>query len=648
MDESQTQKARPARRTERASDGQAPRGGGPAQMGNALEVLRVATTLIVVLYHAALTYVATPLRLTLWASYDASGHVAFDYFIYWVNGFAMPVFFLAAGVSAPAACESRGARVFLSSRVSRLLRPLLFGSVTIVPAFYLIWGYGLMVTGRCSLDNILNWRYEPEANHNLYGFGHLWFLEYLFVVCVVWCAGWAIHKRWFRGTNPSGTEGGWVDRVLRSPWRPLLCAIPTALIFLLDSDTMLRVDNVIVPNVSRVVHYTLFFALGALIARVGDPKERFIPYGKVYLCLSVVVFALMSPLLLQHAASPLQGWSRVGFCVLAALFPWLTVFGGLGVLLGTIQGRGAGMRFLTEASFWIYLIHVPVVALMQILLLPLHWPGAVKFLLVSAVALVVSAASYEWIVRRSLIGEIINGARKRSPKGARLSPEFGWIASAVVIVVFLAGEAWYHRTFFLGNNFYEEIPGQFYRSARLKPKGLDEAIGRDGLKTVITFTGGGDQHPWILAQKRVCEARHVAFFTVPLRADQPPARRTLARLTDLIEQSPRPILVQGYRGIDQGGLASAIALMARGESPHEARREFDAKYGQVGGPAYSLLGRILLDYEAYLNARHLPHSVAQLKSWIRDEYQARPLPSDNPPAPGSMIARGARRPVLIR
>ena len=88
-------------------------------MGNALEALRIASTYFVVLYHAALAYLATPMRLTLWLAQDGNGHVAFDHFAYWVNGFAMPVFFLSAGISAPAACEARGARVFLKSRVRR-------------------------------------------------------------------------------------------------------------------------------------------------------------------------------------------------------------------------------------------------------------------------------------------------------------------------------------------------------------------------------------------------------------------------------------------------------------------------------------------------------------------------------------------------
>ncbi len=43
------------------------------------------------------------------------------------------------------------------------------------------------------------------------------------------------------------------------------------------------------------------------------------------------------------------------------------------------------MRFLSEASFWIYLVHVPIVALLQVLLLPLGWPGPLKFLLILGV-----------------------------------------------------------------------------------------------------------------------------------------------------------------------------------------------------------------------------------------------------------------------
>ena len=129
MDGPNVQEARADRASARKRDvrssgkGAAGSGASPAQLGNALEMLGVATTFIVVLYHAALTYANTPLRLTLWIVYDSSGYLTFDAFIYWVNGFAMPAFFLAAGVSAPAACEARGLKTFLTHRARRLLRP---------------------------------------------------------------------------------------------------------------------------------------------------------------------------------------------------------------------------------------------------------------------------------------------------------------------------------------------------------------------------------------------------------------------------------------------------------------------------------------------------------------------------------------------
>ena len=126
----------------------------------------------------------------------------------------------------------------------------------------------------------------------------------------------------------------------------------------------------IVPDVSRLLHYWLFFAVGGWISGVRAPRQQFTRFGPLFLGLSFVVFALMAPLLLRHAAAPLEGGSRVVFCALAATFPWLIVFGGLGVLLRMDPAKGPLMRSLTESALWVYLIHVPIVALIQVALLP--------------------------------------------------------------------------------------------------------------------------------------------------------------------------------------------------------------------------------------------------------------------------------------
>lgn len=623
MDGSKSASEKPARTARRGVNSASASGGGPAEMGKALETMRILATLVVVFYHAALTYVATPLRLTVWVAFETSGHVAFDVFIYWVNAFAMPVFFLAAGVSAPAGCDSRGPRVFLTHRVKRLLRPLLFASLTILPVFYLLWGYGLMATGRCDLDSIQSWRFSPELRHNLYGLGHLWFLEYLFVVCVLWCGAWCLRNRVFKKapSDPNATGDGWHTRLLASAYSPFLLAIPTLAIFLIDSDTMIRVDNVIVPNVFRVLHYWFFFAVGGWISKVREPRRRFAQLGPYFLSLSFVVYAFMVPLLLQHAQSPLQGDRRIVFCVLAAMFPWLLVLGSLGVLLRLDTAKGPIMRFLSESSFWLYLIHVPIVAFLQVLLLPVAWPSAIKFLIVGVVGLGVSLASYSLCVRYSIIGEIINGARKRLPKTARLNPELGWIMAAGAVLLMFGGAAWWSNDFLFRNNIHEEVPGQIYRSARLKPKELDDVIRREGIKSVITFTGGGEKHPWFLGQKKICAERNVQIRSMPLRQGGAPSRTTLINLIDHLSRAPRPVLVQGYRGRDEVALGAAMALMLDGESPSKAQNQFAMRYGQFSGAEHSGCGRILLQYRDWLQSQGLAHSPERLQEWARGTYQ---------------------------
>ena len=526
MDDARSKTARAEGEARQASEPRAQRRGGTADLGNALDTLRVVGTFLVLMYHAALTYLATPMRLTLWHVYDARGHVSMDLFAYWVNGFAMPLFFLAAGVSAPAGIESRGIRVFLEHRGGRFLRPLLFGCLTIMPVCYLIAAYGLLMTGRCTPNEILSWRFSPEVQRHLYGLGHLWFLEYLFIVCALWAGCWLLGRTLvrFAGTLKHGQGHDRLERVFGSPWRPLLLAVPTAVIFLADTDTLLRVENILVPNPSRLIHYLYFFAVGGWVSRLRTPRERLIPHSRLYLVLAVVVFAVMAPLLLRFAAAPLAGWERVVFAGLAAVFPWLTILGGLGVCLEFIKGKGPAMRFLAEASFWVYIIHLPIVMLTQALLLPIPWPGPVKFLVTSAVGATVSVLSYEYVTRYSLVGEIVNGTRKRFRGKRRLSPEFGWIATLGALVLVAGWSTWYLRVFIWQDNFHVVVPGQIYRSARLSPAALDRVIGREGLRSVITFSWQGNRHPWMEEQKTSCQTRGVWYRIVSLGDDRLPPR----------------------------------------------------------------------------------------------------------------------------
>ena len=90
----------------------------------------------------------------------------------------------------------------------------------------------------------------------------------------------------------------------------------------------------------------------------------------------------------------------------------------------------AVLRYLADGSYWVYLCHLPVVGLLQIVLLPVPAPAGLKFLTVFTVTMVLCLASYQVMVRYTFLGVRLHGPRLRgrrpAPPSARVpSPHAG-------------------------------------------------------------------------------------------------------------------------------------------------------------------------------------------------------------------------------
>ncbi len=69
------------------------------------------------------------------------------------------------------------------------------------------------------------------------------------------------------------------------------------------------------------------------------------------------------------------------------------------------------MRLLADASYWIYLVHLPIVLFLQTLLIPWPAPIAIKLSLCIAVTLAFGMASYLVFVRYTPVGRLLHGPR---------------------------------------------------------------------------------------------------------------------------------------------------------------------------------------------------------------------------------------------
>jgi hypothetical protein len=100
---------------------------------------------------------------------------------------------------------------------------------------------------------------------------------------------------------------------------------------------------------------------------------------------------------------------KLGYAIGYSLVMWLLLFGTLGAFQELCSGHSRTWRYLADSSYWIYLVHLPLVAILQVWVGPLAVPALIKFPLMLGAAFVVLFASYHYFVRSTFIGRLLNG-----------------------------------------------------------------------------------------------------------------------------------------------------------------------------------------------------------------------------------------------
>ncbi|KAK0349745.1 hypothetical protein LTR94_031868 [Friedmanniomyces endolithicus] len=94
-----------------------------------------------------------------------------------------------------------------------------------------------------------------------------------------------------------------------------------------------------------------------------------------------------------------------------AVATYASMFAVVGLALRFWSGHSALRRYLADASYWIYIVHLPLVMAAQVVVKdwPLVWP--VKLAIVTVGVMAVCLASYELMVRHGFMGRWLNGRR---------------------------------------------------------------------------------------------------------------------------------------------------------------------------------------------------------------------------------------------
>ena len=134
------------------------------------------------------------------------------------------------------------------------------------------------------------------------------------------------------------------------------------------------------------------------------------------LYLAVAVLASFAALYLvgvrmNMTVIPMSPEIRAAYAGAYMLAVWCWSLGLVGAAVAWLSAPSARWRYLSDASYWMYLIHVPIVWGLQAWMIrwPLHW--SIKYALILAISGALLLASYHYLVRSTFLGKFLNGRK---------------------------------------------------------------------------------------------------------------------------------------------------------------------------------------------------------------------------------------------
>ena len=332
-----------------------------------------------------------------------------------VHQFRMPLFFILAGFFAALLVRKYGLRKTAINRVKRVMLPFLGSLVTILPVT--LWAvFSVIVSGmQGEIVFISNMNdLEPvlkvmQANNLPARLSpmHLWFLYYLmiFYLCI------PLYEYLLGVIHLRGWETG-IRQALSSPWTIIVFSLITAVTLLPFQGAAVMVnDRLFVPTFKIVLYYGVFFSLGYGFFHFREILATFQRHTGTYCVVALLMFVWgFVPGYMESRGSESTAVHVVAV-TFNALSTWLYIYFLAGLFLRYFNTDTPAVRLLSRSSYWIYLVHFPVIFFLGLLMMNLGLPDVIKFLILAFLTLVICYYSYLILVRRTWISVLLNGNR---------------------------------------------------------------------------------------------------------------------------------------------------------------------------------------------------------------------------------------------
>jgi peptidoglycan/LPS O-acetylase OafA/YrhL len=390
---------------------------------HALDAVRGGALLLGIVVHMSMSFWPIP----LWPIRDNDPSNALLVSFLVMHIFRMSVFFVIAGFFARLLFEKRGPRGFVADRAKRIGIPLLVGWPLLFVAFIAVIVWSAMRAG--TLD-ALQQQGQPPLTWATVPLLHTWFLYVLLWLYAAVLAVVGLVKLVDDKGRIAGVADVVVRAIVKTHLAPIVLGLPLFAVFAFQESWIqwggIRTPDMgLVPNLAACVGFATAFGFGWLLHRQIEllsvwrrwwPLHLVAAAGLSLVCLSYAALA-GNPAAIAEMSLADRLWSSAAY----PLAIWTWSFGLIGLATAVLTKENKTIRYLADSSYWIYLIHLPVAMVFQVLFANVAWPWFVKFPLMLAIAMALMLLSYQLLVRNTFIGAVLNGKRipgKRREPGA--------------------------------------------------------------------------------------------------------------------------------------------------------------------------------------------------------------------------------------
>jgi len=370
-----------------------------------LDWLRVIVFLLLIFYHVGMFFVAPD-----WG-WHIKNNITYEWVKYpmlFLNQWRLPILFVISGMGTSYALSKRTAIQFALERTKKLLLPLIFGMLVIVPPQVYL---EKLSKGKITGSYLDFWPSQafigtyPEGNLSWH---HLWFIPYLLLFSLVLIPAFI-----FLRNHPNHIILKKTAQICATKWGLYWFIIP---LYLVESfiEPFFKETHALIGDWFVIINSCTLFFYGFLLISVKDAFWKTVQEHRAnYLKCGIIGFSVLIFTITAFEDGYIRHFTEALIKVFS-FWSWiLTLFGYAAKYLNK---PSKVLTYCNEAVYPFYILHQTITVIIGYFLMNLQWNSFYKFTIMCVGTFAFSWIIYEFLIRRWFLIRLFFGLHNKKNK----------------------------------------------------------------------------------------------------------------------------------------------------------------------------------------------------------------------------------------